>query len=66
MGTLRIMVWYGIVVFLSTEGIQLTAAYSGGRYSDLTQDIYGATTFFPRDSILTSLILVHAGYLFCN
>ena len=29
-------------------------------------NIYGATTFNPRDSILTSLVLVHAGYLFCN
>ena len=29
-------------------------------------NIYGATTFIVRDSILTSLFLVHAGYLFCN
>ena len=29
-------------------------------------NIYGATTFILKDSILTSLVLVHAGYLFCN
>ena len=28
-------------------------------------NINGATTFIPRDSILTSLVLMHAGYLFC-
>ena len=34
-----IMAWHGMEVFLYTEGIQLTAAHSGGRYSDLTQII---------------------------
>ena len=29
---------YGMVAFLYTEGIQLKAAYSGGRCSDLTQE----------------------------
>ena len=28
----------GMEAFLYTEGIQLTAAHSGGRYSDLTQE----------------------------
>ena len=28
--------------------------------------IYCAITVIPRESILTSLVLVHAGYLFCN
>ena len=28
----------GMEAFLYTEGIQLTAAHSGGRCSDLTQD----------------------------
>ena len=32
------MVWYGMVEFLYTEGIQLTAAHSGGRSSDLAQE----------------------------
>ena len=32
------LVWYGMAVFLYTEGIQLTAAHSGGRCSDLTQE----------------------------
>ena len=32
------MVWYCMVAFLYTEGIQLTAAHSGGRCSDLTQE----------------------------
>ena len=37
-----VMVWYGMVwngmeAFLYTEGIQLTAAHSGGRCTDLTQ-----------------------------
>ena len=35
--SLRTMVWYSMEEFLYTEGIQLTAAHSGGRYSDLTQ-----------------------------
>ena len=30
--------WYGMEAFLFTEGIQLTATHSGGRYSDLTQE----------------------------
>ena len=62
--------WYGMVAFLYSEGIQLTNAHSGGRRSDLTQEegqhIYGTTIFIPRDSILTSLVLMHAGYLFSN
>ena len=33
------MVWMdGMEAFLYTEGIQLTAAHSGGRCSDLTQE----------------------------
>ena len=31
-------VCYGMVAFLYTEGIQLAAAHSGGRLSDLTQE----------------------------
>ena len=35
--------WYtkldGMEAFLYTEGIQLTAAHSGGRCSDLTQEV---------------------------
>ena len=63
------MVWYGMVAFLYTEGIQLTAAHTGGRCSDLTQEEVQHLwryNLIPRDSILTSLVLVHAGYLFCN
>ena len=59
-----------MVAFLYTEGIQLTAAHSGGRCSDLTQEelqhLWRYTTFIPREKNLTSLVLVHAGYLFCN
>ena len=57
---------HGMVAFLYTEGIRLTAAHSGGRYSDFRQEEvqHRATTLIPRDSILTSLVLVHAGYLF--
>ena len=29
-------------------------------------NIYGATTFIPRENIVTSLVFVHASYLFCN
>ena len=29
---------YGMVAFLYTEGIQQTAAHSGSRYTDLTQE----------------------------
>ena len=32
------MEWVGMEAFLYTEGIQLTAAHSGGRCSDLTQE----------------------------
>ena len=31
-------VWYGMEAFLYTEGIQLTAAHSGDRCTDLTQE----------------------------
>ena len=51
-----------MVAFLYTEVIQLTAAHSPRRKCN----IYGATTLIPRDSILMSLVLVYAGYLFCN
>ena len=37
--------WYGMVAFLYTEGIQLTAAHSGGRCSDLTQEEVQPRTF---------------------
>ena len=63
-------IWNGwMEAFFYTEGIQLTAAHSV--VDVLTSprrkcNIYGATTFIPRDSILTSLVLVHADYLFCN
>ena len=33
-----ILFWYGMEAFLYTKGIQLTAAHSGGRCSDLTQE----------------------------
>ena len=63
--------WFNgmVVAFLYTKGIQLTTAHSGGRCSDLTRrkcNIFGATTFIPRESILASLVLVNSGYLFCN
>ena len=61
---------YGMVAFLYTEGISLTSAHSGGLCSDLTQEevqhLWRYNLFIPRDSILTSLVLVHAGYLFCK
>ena len=64
------MVWYGMVAFLHTEGIQLTAAHSGGRCSDLTQEevqhLWRYNLYTTRENILTSLVLVHAGNLFCN
>ena len=63
-------IWYGsMVAFLYTEGIQLTAAHSGGRCSDLTQEEVQHLwryNLYSQRSILTSLVLVHAGYLFCN
>ena len=34
-----------MVVFLYTEGIQLIAAHSGGRYSDLTQEVSVLVSF---------------------
>ena len=68
--TISVGVVYGMVAFLYTEGIQLTAAHSGGRYLTSPRrkcNAYGATTFIPRDStFLTSLVFVHAGYLFSN
>ena len=38
LGWVTVLVWYGMEAFLYTKGIQLTAAHSGGRYSDLTQE----------------------------
>ena len=59
-----------MVAILYTEGIQLQqlliSVVDVLTSPRMKCNINGATTFIPRDSILTSLVLVHAGYLFCN
>ena len=53
------MVWYGMVAFLYSEGIQLTAAHSGGRYSDLAQE-----GTLLRDVIGSSYSVLSGNHLF--
>ena len=56
-----------MVAFLYTEGIskQLLIPVVDVLTSPRKKcNLYGATNFIPRESILTSLVLVHAGYLF--
>ena len=47
-----VMVWYGSIFY--TEGIHLTLAHSSGDFLTSPwrkRNIYGATTFIPKDSI---------------
>ena len=60
-----------MVELLYTEGIQLTVAQLIPVVDVLISprskcNIYGATTYITRDSIITSLVLVHANYLLRN
>ena len=63
-----------MIVILYTEGIQLRCSFRWSMFPAISPErkynihVYDTALWpiYPRDIILTSLVLVHAGYLFCN